>query len=191
MAKPLPGHQVPEKILNHFNAIQWVSAHIADPSFKIVSMSRTLHQPGSGHSLMASTWNTDGTIPKLLSIYRPRDKINSRPAEVRRFYTFGDGLNAHPNLLHGGVVATILDSTMGNAIAVSDIEDVGSPMFTVNLNVTYKKPVKTPGTIMARAWVTNVEGHGRKVRVHGVVESGSDTVHATAEGLWLGPKPKL
>ncbi|OAP54907.1 hypothetical protein AYL99_10607 [Fonsecaea erecta] len=184
----------PQSTLDHFNAIPWCRPHLADGAFRRVSMSRTLTQPGHGHSLMAETWNTDKTITYLLSMYRrpaaagtDPDPDPDRRGEVRRFYTFGTGMNAHPDTLHGGVIATILDSTMGNVIGQQLRHRAAT--FTVALNVTYRKPVRTPGTIMARSWITKVDG--RKVWVHGVIEDGHGNVHAEADGMWLGPKAKL
>lgn len=111
---------------------------------------------------------------------------------MRRFYTFGKDLNAHPNLLHGGVIGCILDSTLGGVVgmALSQTAET-STMFTVQLNISYKKPIKTPGSVMLRSWVTKVEGNGRKVWAKGVVEGEGGVVHAVAEGMWLGAKGKL
>ncbi|KAK5193922.1 hypothetical protein LTR99_005848 [Exophiala xenobiotica] len=188
MAKIQKGSNVPQSTIDHFQRIPWCAALLSDPAFCIVNMSRTVIQPGDGHTLMAETWNTDSTIAELLSLYRPPDATTGQPGEIRRFYTFGGGMNAHPNLLHGGVIATILDSTMGNIVAQQMPEL--QPLFTVNLNVSYKKPVPTPGTIMVRAQITKVHD-SRKVWLSGVVENGTGDVHATAEGLWLRVKPKL
>ncbi len=187
MARATKPEDVPQKTLDHFEAIPWCAKQLDDPAFRIVSMSRTVTQPGNGHSLMADTWNTDCTIKELLSMHRPANTAKDQSGEVRRFYTFGSGMNAHPDLLHGGVIATILDSTMGNAIGYG-IRAHGST-FTVALNITYKKPVITPGTIMARSWITKV--NGRKVWIHGAIENGSGEVHATAEGMWLTAKAKM
>ena len=54
---------------------------------------------------------------------------------------------------------------------------------TVALNITYKRPMSTPGTVMVRSRIVKAEG--RKIWVYGVVESGTGEVHATAEGMWL------
>ncbi|KAJ9606441.1 hypothetical protein H2200_009402 [Cladophialophora chaetospira] len=181
------GPPVPPETLDHFRKISWVLAHLSDPAFRPVHLSRTLTHSGTGHTLMASTWNTPKTIQHILSIYRAHDEASGQTGQIRRFYTFGDGLNAHPNLLHGGVIASILDSTMGNAIGQARA-DYGAT-FTVKLTVEYKKPVTTPGTVMARAWIVKIEG--RKVWVEGVVEDGKGNVYARAEGLWLRAKAKL
>jgi len=142
---------------------------------------------------MGGTWNTPETIAHLLSFYRS-ESAHDR-AEVRRFYTFGSGLNAHPDLLHGGVIACVLDSTMGNVVGLTFQEmrvRGGASMFTAQLNTKYEKPVPTPGTVMARAWVKKVEDGGRKVWVEGVVESGTsgEICNARAEGLWIRANPK-
>ncbi|PBP17650.1 hypothetical protein BUE80_DR011551 [Diplocarpon rosae] len=41
---------------------------------------------------------------------------------------------------------------------------------TAYLNVTYRKPVSTPGAVLVRAWVERVEG--RKIFGRGVIEDG-------------------
>lgn len=187
MARATKPESVPQSTLDHFGKIPWCAKSLEDPAFQIVSMSRTVTQPGNGHSLMADTWNTEKTITALLSMYKPADNSENQPGEVRRFYTFGSGMNAHPDILHGGVIATILDSTMGNAVGYG-IRAHGST-FTVALNVTYKKPVTTPGTIMARSWIKKVDG--RKVWIHGAIENESGELHATAEGMWLTAKARM
>jgi len=143
---------------------------------------------------MAGTFNSKDTIAHLLSFFRrsstssPIGDEHTR-AEVRRFYAFGGGLNAHPDLLHGGVIACILDSTMGNVIGFSMPMSRKTSMFTVQLNVKYEKPVKTPGAVRTRAWISKIEDNGRKIWVNGIVE-GDGIIHAKAEGMWLSSKPK-
>ncbi|ETI29274.1 hypothetical protein G647_01727 [Cladophialophora carrionii CBS 160.54] len=176
----------PQATLDHFNSIPWVASRLSDQTFRPVHLSRTLTHAGKGHTLMASTWNTPTTISHILSTYRPPLTTSNQKGEIRRFYTFGGGLNAHPNLLHGGVIATILDSTMGNVIG-QELPAHGAT-YTVKLTVEYKRPVTTPGTVMARAWIVAIEG--RKVWVEGVVEDGEGNVHARAEGMWLRAKGK-
>lgn len=194
---------VPLSEVQHFESLPIGQPTLDDPNFRIHYLSRTITHSGRGHTLMGGTWNTNDTIAHLLSLYRKplqssspttsTDQSTSDPAtraEVRRFYTLGPMLNAHPDLLHGGVIACILDSTMGNAIGLSLPRNDNT--FTAQLNTRYEKPVRTPGTVMARAWVKRVEDGGRKVWVEGVVEGleeGAMPVrHASAEGLWVRAK---
>jgi hypothetical protein len=188
MARSTRPNNVPQSEVDHFDAIPWCREALDDPAFRIISMSRTVTQPGYGHSLMGDTLNTDKTIPHLLSLHRKPDPKHGVSGEVRRFYTFGRGLNAHPDLLHGGIIANILDSTMGNVVG-QEVRSNGG-IFTVALNITYKKPVTTPGSILARAHITKVDGR-RKIWVAGSVEDGMGGVHATAEGMWLKAASKM
>lgn len=206
MAQPRRSPPSIEASLAHFRTIPWIAnPHLSDPTFQVVTTnaSRTSTQPGNGHTLTGETWNTEKTITHLITMYRPgppspsglqpplvtENADGDAPAELRRFYTFGTGLNAHPNLLHGGVIATILDSAMGNVIWQAIQPRSKAPTFTVNLNITYKKPVSTPGSVMVRATLVRVEG--RKIWVSGTVEGEDGVVHASAEGMWLTAKPKI
>ncbi|KAF2429974.1 Thioesterase/thiol ester dehydrase-isomerase [Tothia fuscella] len=183
--------EVSQQTIEHFKSIPWVAQYLADESFKPFYQSRVVTHGGEGHTLTGKTWHTDDTIKELLSTYRQpsRNSIDEEVrGEVRRFYTFGKGLNAHPGLLHGGVIATLLDSTLGSAVGMSD-PDGGRTMFTVQLNVAYRNPVRTPGTIMITSWVTKREG--RKVWVSGRIEGGNGEIHAEGEGLWLAQKAKI
>lgn len=198
--------QVAQSTLDHFSSLALARPTLEDPNFHVANLSRTVTDDGHGHTLMGKTWNTPTTIKHLLSLYRHEltatgpsiplgEQTPEERAEVRRFYTFGEDLNAHPDLLHGGVIGCVLDSTLGNAIGLaSRLRRYNGPMFTVQLNVTYKKPVRTPGTIMARSWVTKIEDGGRKVWAEGVIESlgeeGETIMHATAEGMWVGRRTK-
>ena len=191
---PLYGNpKIPPEEIKHFSSVPISADTVQDPAFKPMYLSRTLTHNGHGHTLMGGTWNTPETIAHLLSFYRSETSTNR--GEVRRFYTFGSGLNAHPDLLHGGVIACVLDSTMGNVVGLAFREmsaNGGASMFTAQLNTKYEKPVQTPGTVMARAWVKRVEDGGRKVWVEGVIEGGEkgEVSHAKAEGLWIRAKPK-
>lgn len=185
--------------ISHFSSLPLAATTIGDSTFHPVSASRHLTDNGRGHSLMAGTFNTTETIAHLLTFFRPPSKAALDPqsfttadvndAELRRFYTFGTGLNAHADLLHGGVIACILDSSMSNAAGFTMRSAFGPAhtVFTVQLNVKYEKPVKTPGNLMIRAWVSKVEGGGRKIWVKAEVNSGEngEIYHARAEGLWL------
>jgi acyl-coenzyme A thioesterase PaaI-like protein len=179
-----PPAPIPQATLDHFASQSWVAAHISDASFNPIRTSRDVTHGGKGHTLTGATWNTPETITHLLTLARHADPNTKTPAEIRRFYTFGSGMNAHPDLLHGGVIATILDSTLGNVIGLAHPE-IGT-FFTVKLEVNYKKPITTPGTIMVRARLVKMDG--RKVFVEGWVEGSEGEIHAKGDGMWLRVK---
>jgi hypothetical protein len=188
MSRPTEKRKISQKTFDHFHSIPWCAAYLADSSFKPYYQSRFV-TPGDGHTLTGRTWNSDDTIVELLSTYRaPTTDPNGEVlrGEVRRFYSFGKGLNAHPGLLHGGVIATLLDSTLGSAVAMANPREM---LFTAQLNVAYMHPVSTPGTVLVRSWVEKKEG--RKTWAKGRIESGTGGLHAEAEGMWLQVKPKI
>lgn len=196
---PLP-RGILQSTVDHFSSIPIAHSTLRDPAFRIFFSSRAVTDSGRGHTLTGKTWNSPDTIQQLLSFYRPStapdlplsQQGEDVRGEVRRFYTFGSDLNAHPDLLHGGVIATILDSSLGTAIGCA-FPTGGGGMFTVQPNVSYKKPVRTPGTARVRAWAVKVEDGGRKVWAEAVVESDGDggiLVNARGEGLWMRPRIK-
>lgn len=204
--KDLPKGISPTTI-DHFSRIPLAQPTLQDPSFTPFPSSRQVTASGRGHTLTGKTWNTPDTIRDVLSLSRPSsadppDAPFPHPehvrAEVRRFYTFGGDMNAHPDLLHGGVIATVLDSTLGHAIRVAmdggGGEGEGDATFTAQLNVRYRQPVRTPGTVVVTGWVVRVEGDWRKIWAEGCVESdggeGDRVVNATAQGMWVKAKGK-
>lgn len=189
---------IPQETLAHFTTIQIAQPTLQDSTFRCLWASREVTDDGVGHTLMGKTWATESTIPHLASFYKRTETSSplSPNVEVRRFYTLGGDLNAHPNLLHGGVIGCILDSTLGSAVGIGCKGLEMASMFTVQLNVKYENPVRTPGTICARAMVKKIEDGGKnwKVWAEGVIESldgnGKLITHSKAEGLWLGRKGK-
>lgn len=89
----------------------------------------------------------------------------------------------------------MLDQVTGTLINASGA-DKGRGAVTVSLNMTYKRPVRVPGVVVARAEVRRVEG--RKIFVRGDIsavggEEGEDGegngdgegVCVAAEGMFL------
>jgi acyl-coenzyme A thioesterase PaaI-like protein len=189
---------IPKDTLKHFTTVPIAQPTLQDPDFRCLYASRTVTDDGKGHTLMGKTWATETTIPHLLSLYRTSDSSSSDTpnVEIRRFYTLGGDLNAHPDLLHGGVISCILDSTLGNAVGIGIRHVDITSMYTVQLNVKYESPVRTPGTIVARSWIRKVEVGEKNVKVwaEGIIESLSGdrelVVHSKAEGIWVGKKGK-
>ncbi|KAH0843973.1 hypothetical protein AYO21_11937 [Fonsecaea monophora] len=171
---------------NHFLSIPWCRVHLSDKAFQPLHQERSA-RPDNAHTLFGETWHTDNTIPYMLMLYRPPCEEKGQTGEMRGFFTVGTGLNQHPNIFHGGATATILDSAVG-ALVRTELPNT-IPSYTVVLNVTYKKALRPPMTIMTRSWVTKVEG--RKTWAHAQVEGGTGEIYATAEVMMVSAKAKL
>lgn len=102
----------------------------------------------------------------------------------------GSALCGHPGIIHGGILATLLDEGLArccfpalpNKIAV-----------TASLKIDYKKPVMAGQVVVLRAETTKVEG--RKAWVKGWLETLVDekagetpVVLAEAEALFIEPR---
>jgi len=63
---------------------------------------------------------------------------------------------SYPNVMHGGISATILDETIGRAIMTTN--DVCTFGVTIELKVRYKKPVPLDCELKAVARITSEKG---------------------------------
>lgn len=89
-------------------------------------------------------------------------------------------------MLHGGIVATLLDDVMGTLLTVN--KDIGGlPLtqttVTATLTVKYLKGIRTPGTV---AVVTRCrKREGRKFWLDAEVRDGEGGVLAKGEAVWI------
>ena len=91
--------------------------------------------------------------------------------------TFGKAFEGAPGRAHGGVVAALVDETMGFVSAIH-----GMIAFTAQLNITFLSPAPINEHVVARAWRTGHEG--RKQYVEAEVRAGESLV-ATAEAVFI------
>lgn len=109
---------------------------------------------------------------------------------VSIFY-LGEQLCGHPGIVHGGMLATILDEGLARACFPALPNRIG---MTANLSIDYRKPSRAPGYFVLRAYTTRVEG--RKAWVHGWIEPlRDDIVHSlrdaqTVDGVKIVERPK-
>jgi uncharacterized protein (TIGR00369 family) len=85
-----------------------------------------------------------------------------------------------PGMVHGGVVALVLDQIFGEAAAAG-----GSPGMTGTLTIRYTRPTRL-GDCSAEAWIDRVEG--QKTIVKGEMRDAEGRTTAEAEGIFILPK---
>lgn len=78
-------------------------------------------------------------------------------------------------------MSLLLDEVIGSAAEFERGSDEST--MTAYLKVDYKGPVRTPGTVLCRAWLERREG--RKMWGRGTVEDGRGGVLAVGEALFL------
>jgi len=85
----------------------------------------------------------------------------------------------YPGVVHGGVIAAILDEVAGRAVMLR--KDHEAFMVTLRLTVRYRKPTPVGVPLVAVGWVEQIGGPGAKVA--GQIRLPDGTVSAEGEAL--------
>jgi acyl-coenzyme A thioesterase PaaI-like protein len=96
--------------------------------------------------------------------------------------TLGAAFEGAPGRAHGGVVAALIDETMGLVMSIST-----TPAFTGRLTVTYRAPIPLGELLEVRARLA--DRTGRKITVTSELRCG-DRLLAQGEGLFIGVEPE-
>ena len=126
----------------------------------------SIKQPGSKHCFVCGRENTAGL---KLDFYTPS------PGQASAEINLPDQYQGYPGIVHGGIIAAILDETGGRAY----MDDQHPFMVTAQLNVRYRKPVpiETPLVVYGEA----TERRGRVSKAHSEIRSMDGDVLAEAE----------
>ena len=93
-------------------------------------------------------------------------------------FTPGPQHQGWPGVLHGGIMATLMDETMGRAAFLKKLW-----MVTAKLELTYRKPVPLGQTLTISARI--VELRGSRMMTAGQLLLADGTVAVEASGLYL------
>lgn len=100
--------------------------------------------------------------------------------------TLGDQYQSYPGVVHGGILATILDETMGRAV-LAEGEDGAYPallderfMFTAKMDIRYRHPVPLNQEFTVRGQVDKDRGRMAQVSGQVVLADGTVAVEASA-----------
>jgi len=105
--------------------------------------------------------------------------------QVRATFTIPEKYQGYPGVVHGGIVAAILDEVSGRAVMLH-LADEGL-MATLRLTIRYRRPTPTGTPLTAVGWVERIGGIG--ARVAGEIRLPDGTVTAECQST-LGPVPE-
>jgi uncharacterized protein (TIGR00369 family) len=109
---------------------------------------------------------------------------NDREAgQVRATITVPEPFNGYPGIVHGGIVAAILDETAGRALLLEGDDE--NLMVTLTLEVRYRRPTPTGQPLTAVGWV--VRQTPLRAKVAAELRLADGTVTAEAEALLVRP----
>lgn len=95
--------------------------------------------------------------------------------------------NGYPGVVHGGIVAAILDETSGRALLLNGNDD--ALMLTTHLELKYRLPTPTDQPITAVGWI--VKGGKNRARVAGEIRLADGTVTAECTARVIKPPSKF
>jgi acyl-coenzyme A thioesterase PaaI-like protein len=180
----------------HFQSIPWVAALLRDPKFTPIPIPSRVFKSSTEDSFFSTTINSPSTISACVTQYRtpPPSAKPFRPKaiptdELRTFVTLGSDLNGWPGVLHGGMVAALLDECMGLILnlRLGGGEPGQEGPVTAFLNTKFVRPVPTPGTVVVGTRITE-EKEMRKWKIEGDIQDEERNVLASAECLYILPK---
>lgn len=114
--------------------------------------------------------------------------VNDREArQIRARVVVPEHFNGYPGVVHGGIVAAILDETAGRAVLLDG--DADNLMVTVKLEVRYRKPTPTGTPLTAVGWV--IQQAETRARVASELRLDDGTVTAECEALLFRPSQEF
>ena len=128
-------------------------------------------QPNSRMCFLCGLQNPVGL---KLAFYEDR-----RSGQVQAEFTIPDEYQGYPGVVHGGIVAAILDEVAGRAVIIEAGDD--NLMATLRLTIRYRRPTPTETPLTAVGWVERMGGTG--ARVAGEVRLPDGIVTAECEAI--------
>lgn len=113
----------------------------------------------------------------------PLARVKKDESQAVVFVHLGRDLCAHDGIIHGGMLATVLDEMLAR-VAIKNLPDkVG---VTASLTVNYRAPTTADQWVMVKVDLDSAQG--RKAKVTGRIENLSGAVLADASALFVQPK---
>jgi uncharacterized protein (TIGR00369 family) len=104
---------------------------------------------------------------------------------VRVDFTVSDDYQGYPGVVHGGIVAAVLDEVSGRAVMIDGSDE--DLMATLKLTIRYRRPTPTETPLVAVGWVERRSSLG--ARVAGEIRLSDGTVTAECEAT-VGSVPE-
>jgi uncharacterized protein (TIGR00369 family) len=103
---------------------------------------------------------------------------NSDTNQVEGTVIIPEDFNGYPGIVHGGIVAAVLDETAGRAMMLNG--DWENLFVTLKLNVTYRKPTPTNTPLKAIGCLEKQGNRSAHVTAELKLPNGDVTAEATA-----------
>jgi uncharacterized protein (TIGR00369 family) len=142
---------------------------VKDKKLERLSSVSHVKQPNSKHCFVCGVENETGLSLKFFEIGEGR--VAAEPC-------LPESYQGYPGIVHGGIVASMLDEIAGRAAMIGDHNHF---RFTAKLNIRYRRPVPVGETIRLEGWV--VEDRGRLATAHAEIRLSDGSTAAEAEAV--------
>lgn len=180
---------MPEPEETHFNSIPWCSKILNDSEFIITATRSRQPKLSTEDILIFKTLNSNETVKSWISLYKRPALGDTWIGEVRVLVTLGTEMNGGPNMLHGGIAATLMDEvlsilmTVNNETHHAEEHPSSTSAVTARLDVRYLRPINTPGTFLIAAKCR--EKDKKKFNLEANIRNGEGNVLARADSVWV------
>jgi acyl-coenzyme A thioesterase PaaI-like protein len=178
---PTPGeqaHEINEHILSHPLTLQLNADDTFFPSRPHLKIPPSLRN----HNFTGGTLSGDDKIVVPPLIFATKDG-----SQLVSIQYLGVALCGHPGIVHGGLLATLLDEGLARCCFPALPNKVG---VTASLTIDYRKPCMAGQYVVLKAETTKVDG--RKAWVKGRLETlpaeGEGELLVEAEALFIEPR---
>jgi uncharacterized protein (TIGR00369 family) len=139
----------------------------------------TVDDPETGERWYSPVYGPGNPVaPPMVATDSPDGRATGR-------VTLGKMHEGPPGLVHGGVVATLLDHVLARAVRAA-----GRGGLTATLTVTYRRPVRLGVPLVATAEMGTSDGRRTTATARLVAEDDPSTTLAEAEGLFVALRPE-
>lgn len=139
------------------------------------------------HSLTSGSLRKPGMLavpPLVLSKTKHgASRLGGHQGDAFAFVHLGRSLCGHDGIVHGGLLATVLDETLARTSFFNLPNQVG---VTARLEIDYRKPVKADQIVVVETKL--IEAKGRKVSVEGVMRTLNGETLVESKAIFVEPR---
>ena len=121
-------------------SIPWCAALISGPNIVSLPTASRAPKTSTGDALFVQTPKTPDTISGCLTFYEQPGGLSALASapinKIKTLLSLGSGLNGYPHAAQGGLVATLVDETMGLLLSVNKHSKGVSPDIEYHLPET-------------------------------------------------------
>ncbi|KAI6351551.1 hypothetical protein MCOR25_009879 [Pyricularia grisea] len=181
-----------DELIQPFLSEPWCMQLIRHPTYTIQAPMSRVGEFTVDHEFFARTINAPDCIPGFIGLNKKTTRPDGLVEERISLFAIDHGIDGYRGVVHGGVVAAMIDEAVAGVVEANlgDGRPWGTQqLMTKFLNVTFIRPVTTPGFVQCHVKIDKHEG--RKVFFTATLQDGKGKDLAKGEALFVRVQEKL